>query len=52
VGHNPDEVGGRIDVFDLDAGQVREEGIETLVITCPASSRPQVQPWGRFHHEM
>jgi hypothetical protein len=27
-----------LDAFDLDAGQVREEGIETLLITCPASS--------------
>jgi hypothetical protein len=25
---------------------------QTLPITCPASSLTQIQPWGRFHHEM
>jgi 8-oxo-dGTP pyrophosphatase MutT (NUDIX family) len=34
----PHEILGVLDVFDLDAGQVREEGIETLLVTCSASS--------------
>jgi len=38
AGHDLHTVGSLFDMFDLDAGQVRKEATETLLVTCSASS--------------
>ncbi len=56
TGKDPDEVRRLLDPLDVDTGQVREqvrnEGIETLVVTCSGASPIPMQTWRRFHHEM